>query len=48
MFQKAIALLAFPLNALGSTLTGHRVVAIVDVRGIYGHALDAFVGGGAV
>ena len=48
MFQKAIALLAFPSYASGIAPTGHGVVAIAGVEGTGGRALVVFASGDVV
>ena len=48
MFQKAIALLAFPSNASGVAPTGCRVTAIVGAEGTCGHILVVFISGDVV
>ena len=48
MFQKAIALLAFPSNALGVAPTGRGVAAIVGAEGTCGRVLVVFVSGNIV
>ena len=48
MFQKAIALLAFPSYALGAVPTGRGVAAIVGAEGTCGRVLVVFASGDAV
>ena len=48
MFQKAIALLAFPSNASGVAPTGRGVAAILGAEGTCGRVLVVFVSGDAV
>ena len=48
MFQKAIALLAFPSYASGVAPTGRGVAAIAGAEGTCGHVLVVFASGDAV
>ena len=48
MFQKAIALLAFPSYASGVAPTGRGVAAIVGAAGTCGRVLAVFASGDAV
>ena len=48
MFQKAIALQAFPSYASGAIPTGCGVAAIVGVEGTCGRVLVVFASGDAV